>query len=167
MSLNAIFLLLSSLEWFNLHFFMCPHPHILSKTSILKLKFDFSILKSKLHFVIEAIFQNGSLILNSKLHFEIEALFCNRSSISKSKLHFEVEAWFQNWSLILKSKLYFSIEAPFWNQNRSLILKSKLHVEIEAPFLDMAKCTDFWWKNADVGRTQGYLTWFILFLDLL
>ena len=130
MSLNAIFLLLSSLEWFNLHFFMCPHAHMLSKTSILKLKFDFSILKSKLHFVIEAIFQNGSLILNSKLHFEIEALFCNRSSILKSKLHFEI-------------KIDFKIKAPCWNRS-SIFWYGKMY------WFPVKKCRC--WQNSRVSH---------------
>ena len=34
-------------------------------------------------------------------------------------------------------------------------------------FLDIAKFADFQWKNADVSRTQGCVTWFIYFLDLL
>ena len=125
LSLIAPFFLLSSLEWFDSHFFTWSRARILAKSSILKTKFDFSISKSKLHFLIEAIFQTGSLNLKSKLHFKIEAPIRELTSISKSNLHFEIEAPFRNRSSISKSNVHFEIEALFLN--RSTIWKSQLH----------------------------------------
>ena len=60
---------------------------------------------SKLHFEIEAPFQNRSSILKSKLNLEIEAPLWNRSSIFKWKLHLKIEVWFWNLSSISKCKL--------------------------------------------------------------
>ena len=113
LSLIAPFFLLSSLEWFDLHFFTWSRARILTKSSILKPNSDFSIPKSKLHFVPEAIFQTASLTLKSKLDFKIEAPlrelhfkppFRNRSSIFKPKHHLEIANPFPNWCSIVKSK---------------------------------------------------------------
>ena len=123
LSLIAPFFLLSSLEWFDLHFFTWSRARILTKSSILKPNFDFSISKSKLHFVPEAIFQTASLTLKSKLHFENSARFQNQIPTLKSKHHFEIKPPFRNRSSIFKPKHHLEIANPF--PNWCSIVKSK------------------------------------------